>query len=342
MDLLQGEFSIAKSNSSAQKIFNREGVVNETEEIIHFFKSGFIEFSLDSFTAHIELDSAVTASQQIQSFTIPFPSIPLTPFTIPGIASVGPIFSPNVVIGTQVAADLNFTYGFDLTIPPSTVTIDVANVTNSSVTGFSGANITALPFQSEFNNIALTLSASFTPELLLGLSVFGGHGTAGAGTFLNLPTVYATLSQVSNVNAQCEPAPAGTPSGTTNATADIFASLTHLTAGTNLSVGLVAEAEVHAGAFKLEDRKPFTAFETGFPLPTACMSFDDQAKTYAPATAVVASATASAGAKALPGGGKGAAVSGRSNPLGSVVGTWGRLETMAGILAIVFACFLGL
>ena len=344
--MLHGEFSIGKSNNSAegsaQKIFNRQGVVNDTEEIINFFEAGFLEFRLDSFTAHLEFDSAITASQQVQTFKIPFPQIPLSPFAIPGIATVGPTFNPNLVIGTKVAADLNFTYGFDLTIPPSSVIIDIANVTNSSVTGFSGATINALPFQSEFNNIALTLSAAFAPELLLGLSVFDGDGTAGAGAFLSLPAVSATLSQVSHVNAQCEAAPSSTPSDTTNATADIFASLTHLMPAVNMSVGIVAEAEIHAGVFSFAERQPYTAFQTGFPLPTACLGFDDKAKTYGPASAVVASATATAGGKALPGGAKGAATSGKSNPLRSVVGTWGRFETTAGILAAVFACFLSL
>ena len=347
IDLIQGEFSIAQSNnsagSSAQKSLERETIVNETEKIVHFFKSGFLEFRLDSFAAHIELDSAVTGSKEIQSFKIPFPQIPLTLFTVPGIATVGPIFSPNLVISTEIAADLNFTYGFDLTVPPSTVIIDIANVTNSSVSGFAGANITPLPFQSQFNNISLTLSASFSPELLLGFSVFNGDGTAGLGAFLNLPTVSATLAQVSHINAQCEPAPPSTPSDITNATADFFASLTHLTPTVEMGVGVLAQADIRAGTFKFgPDPEVHTVYQTEFPLPTACMSFDPQAKSFSPATAVVASATASAGAKALPGGAKGGAVSGNSNPLGSAVSRWGRIETTAGILGAVFALFLSL
>jgi len=112
-----------------------------------------------------------------------------------------------------------------------------------------------------------------------------------------------------------------------------------------MSVGLIAEAEVHAGVFALVTDEPFTAYQTGLSLPTACLNYDAQAKTYGPASAVVASATASAGGKVLPGGGKdpkGAATSGKSNPLGGVVGTWGRVQTTAGILVAVFACFLSL
>lgn len=345
LEILQGEFSISQRNeTTVQKIFDRDGAVNTTKEVVNFFESGFLEFRLDAFTAHLEFDSAVTASQQIQAFKIPFPQIPLSPFSIPGIATVGPTFNPNLVIGTKVASDLNFTYGFDLTIPPSTVIIDIGNVTNSSITGFADAKITALPFQSEFNNIALTLSASFAPELLIGLSIFDGDGIAGAGVFLELPTVSATFSQVSHVNSKCEPAALSTSTDTTNATADVFASLTHLSPAVNMSVGLVAEAEVRAGAFGLTERKSYTAFQTGFALPTACYDFDQAAKTYAPATAVVASATASAsaGSKALPGIGKSAAISGKINPLQYTVGAWGGLETTVGVLGAVFALFLSL
>ena len=110
-----------------------------------------------------------------------------------------------------------------------------------------------------------------------------------------------------------------------------------------MGVGVLAEAEIRAGTFELGPYpEVYMAYQTGFPLPTACMSFDPQAKTFSPAIAVVASATASAGAKALPGGAKGGAVSKNSNPLGSAIGRWGRIETTAGILGAVFAFFLSL
>lgn len=73
---------------------------------------------------------------------------------------MGPIFSPNLVLGAKVAADLNFTYGFDLTVSHlhpviwqiwtcwrerakldlkvpnnSSITLNIGNLTNSSMTG---------------------------------------------------------------------------------------------------------------------------------------------------------------------------------------------------------------
>ena len=71
---------------------------------------------------------------------------------------MGPIFSPNLILGAKVAADLNFTYGFDLTVSHlhlvqmwncqrerakldlkvpnnSSITLNIGNLTNSSMTG---------------------------------------------------------------------------------------------------------------------------------------------------------------------------------------------------------------
>lgn len=63
---------------------------------------------------------------------------------------------------------------------------------------------------------------------------------------LDLSTVSAILSEVSHVNAQCEPAAITSAPDTTNARAE-FASLTSLTPAVNKSVDLVEEVEVHAG-----------------------------------------------------------------------------------------------
>ena len=67
---------------------------------------------------------------------------------------MGPIFSPNLVVGAKLQTDLTFTYGFDLNVSfhhslgfrrgadpsikvpnNSTIILDIGNVTNSSITG---------------------------------------------------------------------------------------------------------------------------------------------------------------------------------------------------------------
>ena len=80
IELSQGTFTLS-TNESDDSIFKR-GVVNTTEEIVHFFEDGFVEFNVLDFAAHIELESNVTLSKTLKTFNIPFPNITLTPWQV--------------------------------------------------------------------------------------------------------------------------------------------------------------------------------------------------------------------------------------------------------------------
>lgn len=80
IELSQGTFTL-KNNESDDSIFKR-GFVNTTENIVNFFQDGFIEFNVNDFAAHIELESAVTPSTTIRTFHVPFPNITLTPWQV--------------------------------------------------------------------------------------------------------------------------------------------------------------------------------------------------------------------------------------------------------------------
>lgn len=178
----------------------------------------------------------------------------------------------------------------------------------------------------------------------MGISVFDGAGTAGAGAFMNLPEISATVAQVANVNSKCEPeaVPSNNDTGADGALDDFFSSLTHLTSEVDLAVGVVAKQKVAAGKFiDVAGRKAYTAFSTGFPLPTACLSFDAAAKTFgSPASGPTTSSTAGSGA--VSGSSKSAASMGKENPFGLIVGQWGRFETTFAILICISAYFLRL
>ena len=219
--------------------------------------------------------------------------------------------------------------------------------TSSNLTLFSGdTTITALPFQAAFNDIALTLSAAFIPKLLMGISVFDGDGTAGAGAFMSLPSVSATVAQVANVNSKCEPEAVSSNNDTSaldGALDDIFGSLTHLTSEVDLAVGAVGEVNVEAGSFHVGDSVSHTFWSTGFPLPTACFSFDAAAKTFgSPTSTASATGTPKASAGAVSGDSSSAASLGRENPLSGVLGRWGRFETTLAILVTVSLGFVGM
>ena len=70
---------MASLNSNSSTV---EGMVNVTEGIVNYIEHGYLEFRSNNFMAHVELDSTITASEQLTEFTAPLPSIPITPFQV--------------------------------------------------------------------------------------------------------------------------------------------------------------------------------------------------------------------------------------------------------------------
>lgn len=196
------------------------------------------------------------------------------------------------------------------------------------------AKIAATPFQASLDSVNLTLSTAFTPELLLGISVFNGHGEAGAGVFLDLPTVKATVSEVAHADSDCNPAGNSSSEGN-HVVEDLFDRLTNIVPEIDLDIGLVAQAEVHAGAFRVREIDKFTVASKHFTLPTACLSYDAQAKTFGAPTAT-SSGNKDGDIK------KSTAGEGLTNPFAEAVKIYGKLQITIGMLAIMFACFMGL
>ena len=175
----------------------------------------------------------------------------------------------------------------------------------------------------------------------MGISVFDGDGTAGAGAFLSLPSVTATVAQVANVNSKCEPKAVSSNNNNDTSALDgaldhIFDSLTHLTSDVDLAVGAVGEFSIKAGTIPFGGAVSHTFWSTGFPLPTACFSFDAAAKTFgSPTSTMSVTSTAKASTGAAGGDSSSAASLGRENPLGGLLGRWGRFETTLAILICV-------
>ncbi|KAL9000637.1 MAG: hypothetical protein Q9169_000673 [Polycauliona sp. 2 TL-2023] len=295
--------------------------------------SGSFMFVMNGFSAHMELGATIEPTLELVTYNAPMPSIGLPGFQIPGVGVIGPIFTPGIAIGTEISTQLEFTYGFDLTIPDnSSITLDLVNSEDSTVTGFPDAKIEALPFTSRVNNIALTVSAAFRPELLLGAEVL--TSTIGAGIFFNLPTVAATISQIAHVNSKCEPIPANMTSSTVNdIIEDVFEGLTHIEPSVEFDVGVLAQAQL---AKNLGAEAIYTIFNTGFPLPTACLEFNSE-------DMALAAVTPKIDGKAIDAGpGEGGAGNGRGNPLEVVMRMDGRLDVLVGGLLAVAVWFMSL
>ncbi|KAL8895065.1 MAG: hypothetical protein Q9192_003866 [Flavoplaca navasiana] len=299
--------------------------------------SGSFMFVMNDFSAHMEIGATIEPSLELFTYNVPMPSIAFLGFQIPGIGAVGPIFTPNIAIGSQISTELEFTYGFDLTVPDnSSITLDLVSSEDSTITGFQNTSITALPFTSRVNNIALTVSAAFRPELLLGVEVL--TGSIGAGVFFNLPTVAATISQIAHVNSKCEPIPANLTTSTVNdIVEDVFEGLTHIEPSVEVDFGVLAQAEVAEG---VGVDAIYTIFNTGYLLPTACLEFNREDGALA---AVTPKADGKAIAEGPPGVvGEGAAGKGRGNPFAGITGMGARLDVVVGGLLAVAVWFMSL
>lgn len=305
---------------------------NETDSVINFLKDGYVELRPNNFGAHIELENSVLASELLTNYTAPIPTIALTPFQIPGIASVGLELDPVLSVGVQLAATLDFTYGFDVSIPSgSSITLGVGTNANSSQHGFEEASIKAIPFQAPSANVALTVKAGFIPQLLLGVAFFDGDATASGGIFLDLPSLTSTFSAVSHVNHKCENI-TNNPTAN-NVITDVFDALTHIDAEVEIGLGVIAKANGKVGAYQVNDIASTVILTTQYALPTGCLSFDGHRKTYAPATPTSSGASGASGAS-------GTGVNGGPGPkssasgIGKPFGELGPAKVALGLIVI--------
>lgn len=97
--------------------------------------AGSFTFEANGFFAHIDLKATVQPTAELATFTAPMPTIGIPGFSvqpsqrthfkssradhftqIPGIGAVGPIFKPAIVLSAQIGSELEFGYGFNLTV----------------------------------------------------------------------------------------------------------------------------------------------------------------------------------------------------------------------------------
>lgn len=284
LELLTGSFALGGNNATS----------NSTDNIVRFIEHGYAEVVANNLFAHIELSTTWLAAQVGTSFTINLATIPLQPFSIPDIAVVGPLFNPRLVIGVDVGMDIDFSYGFEVAVPNNaTALANIGNITSSSLTGFDATTFTLLPFQAAVGNLALNLSATLQPEVLIGFSFLNGIGNAGAGIFLELPQLALEVAPATGTNDKCEPI--------TNVTLasgiqQLFGNLTHIVPEVELAGGFIAQASLGPNGFLGgKHQTAYTPLATTFAAPTACLAFDEKASTYVPVS-VLAKATATGSA----------------------------------------------
>lgn len=77
INLVAGSLTMGPFNSTSN-----QGILNQSEALEHYIQDGYVAFTSNSFSAHVELDSTIEASAELESYTIPLPTIPITPLLV--------------------------------------------------------------------------------------------------------------------------------------------------------------------------------------------------------------------------------------------------------------------
>jgi hypothetical protein len=238
----------------------------------------------------------------------------------------------------QLSGGITFDYGFELKVPTkSSIRVDLGSLKKSSLIGFPGTTISALPFEANVADIELSIQAAFRPRIPFGFSFLDDIVDVGVGVYLDMPSINTTITQLatSAVNATCDTAP-----GKNTTFESAFKDLTHIESDISFAVGVDAKAVAKVGIIK--NQEAYTSlplFETSRPLATACLAFGEKPGggkglvTATATTTVVAQSTGAAGEMA-------------SNPLSFVYdgrrGWFGAWEGCLAVLMVVAAAFTAL
>ncbi|EZF46620.1 hypothetical protein H103_00425 [Trichophyton rubrum CBS 288.86] len=122
--LSTGSFSITSTDDS--------GLVST----LAFISEGRVDIELSRVFARMELELALEAGKELLNFTVPMPSVPLSPFTIPQVVDFGAILTPQVSVEVALSKPLNFTYGVDISVPEdSFISLNFGSPANSTIKG---------------------------------------------------------------------------------------------------------------------------------------------------------------------------------------------------------------
>ena len=130
VDLAQGKF----------KVGDADNILDHVNNTVEFFQHGAIELDVNDMFAIVELGLEFDASAELLSYSVPLPSIPITPFTvsiphglsfsacqgqftklsfssqIPGVVEFGIILTPQILVDVQLNDAVEFSYGFNLSV----------------------------------------------------------------------------------------------------------------------------------------------------------------------------------------------------------------------------------
>ncbi|EGE08948.1 hypothetical protein TEQG_07903 [Trichophyton equinum CBS 127.97] len=259
---------------------------------IAFIREGQVDIELNRIFARMELELALEAGKELLNFTVPMPSVPLSPFTVSGGVLSPCLFEANFFSGV-VSKPLNFSYGVDISAPEdSFISLNFGSPANSTIEGLQHTTFTEISFQSPQAITDLTFSVSFTPEILHGMRSPTGIISGGAGVAFNMPQASVKVSQLDDVNEACEKIPhaPGTEDDMTKK-GSLFGNFTHVEPSLEFNAVPFIEMQLDLPRREVLRQLEATVTSTQFSLPTACLAFDQKMGTYGAPTQVLATST---------------------------------------------------
>ena len=283
VQLTSGSFKVANSNSSKFQ--------NDTDLI----ESGYIAVTANNLFAHVELEAGWTPSVAAKLNATLF-SVPLTPFTIPGIANIGLQFIAELTFAAELDMNATFNAGFEVHVPNNSTLEAAIHVNESAAMGFEHTKFTTLGFSASESDIEVKVEATLRASVLAGIFLFNGMGTAGLGGFLDLPKLDLSIKQVQRTDTDCNPTGDNT---VLQGLADQYGPVINIVPEVVLAVGAVAQAKVSIpGYASLGDEQVVTPLATTFAAPTACLAYNTKKGTFEiPTITPIATATAKGAGK---------------------------------------------
>ncbi|KAK6354500.1 hypothetical protein TWF696_003643 [Orbilia brochopaga] len=171
-------------------VFNVKDKGLKTLDVMDDLADSYVQLVTDDIFAHIELETlwqGLVVNAPLSSIELLFLYIPVAGIRIPGVADIGVNFNARLVFEVSAAQDLQFKYGFEMSVPNnSTVVANLGNITQSFTTGFDDTEFTTLPFDFRSDNLNLTLSVSLRLYFEVSIHIGGGSLAAGVMTGISV------------------------------------------------------------------------------------------------------------------------------------------------------------
>jgi hypothetical protein len=195
----------------------------------------------------------------------------------------------------EITEEVDVTFGLEFRVPDNSyIMLDVVDPSNSSQHGFTkstGLRINPTPFTANLSISSLSLSLALEPRIVFGASIAGNLVHADAGAFIDVPKLSLDINSVGHVDAECNPMNS-TTSGP--AIPPSLGNATNVVPSAEIDLGL----EAGAGIGDIGPEAELTLVSGVWTLPTACLLWDQEGKTLAEATKVIAASSSASSASA--------------------------------------------